>query len=251
VCSLVCRIGALGRTVLSSAPSLSPIYLVMRMRKKPLDIWWFRGADGTENFGDALGPVILERLGIPTRRVPVAYAELVACGSVMHQLSNPATVVWGTGMMHPNPLSVQPTDVRAVRGALTAGHLGLKVPLGDPGLLVSALWPRSPVKYRFGVVPHWRDERSWPDADAVIDVTRPVDEVISQISSCATIAGSSLHGLIVAQSFGIPTMRVAHPRTTGGGHLEHLNHKYLDYLTALDRPLSEIQETLVTALGMV
>jgi pyruvyltransferase len=221
------------------------------VRKNTFGVWWLRTPDGRENFGDALGPAILKRLGVRVVRVPIDDAEIVACGSVLHRLTNPATAVWGTGVMHPGSMSVRPADVRAVRGALTATCLGVDVPLGDPGLLVSALWKKSTKRHRLGVVPHWRDTRSYPDADIIIDVTQPVDDVIAHISSCATIAASSLHGLIAAESFGLPTMRLPHPWTSGGPEgAPYADHKFTDYLTALGRPVHDIQEDLVEALRL-
>ncbi|MFE2103764.1 hypothetical protein [Streptomyces sp. NPDC059468] len=221
------------------------------MGREPIGVWSWRMPDSRENFGDALGPLILERLGLRVRRVSVRDAELVACGSILHKLTNPATVVWGSGLMHPLPLWAPPRTVLAARGAHTAAYLGVDVPLGDPGLLVGALWERSPVvKHRLGVVPHWLDRRPYPDADTVIDVTRPVDEVIAQITSCAVVASSSLHGIAVADSFGIPSMRLPYART-GGEDIPYVDYKFTDYLTALDRPLPEIQTALVDALRAV
>lgn len=206
-------------------------------------MWWWRLRDGRTNFGDELGPAILARLGYRPRRVPVGDAELVACGSILHMLTSPKTALWGAGMMRPGRLDCRPGRILALRGRSTAAQLGADgVPLGDPGLLASALWARPTVRHRLGVVPHYIDDYPRPAADVVIDVTRPVDEVIAAIGSCATIASSSLHGLVVAESYGIPTMRLPHPKVGGG------DFKFVDYLSALDRPLPDIQRDLVAAL---
>jgi pyruvyltransferase len=77
-----------------------------------------------------------------------------------------------------------------------------------------------------------------------------VDDVIAQITSCAVIAASSLHGLIVAEAFGIPAMRLPHA-LTGGDDAAFVDYKFTDYLTALDRPLPVIQQELVGALRTV
>jgi pyruvyltransferase len=207
-----------------------------------LGMWWWR-PKGFTNFGDELGPAILARLGRRVRRVPVGDAELVACGSILHMLTNPATAVWGSGMMRPGRLPVKPKRVLALRGRNTAARLGIDgVPLGDPGLLVSALWDRPKVRHRLGVVPHYVDTRTWPEADLVIDVRQPVDAVIAAIGSCSAIASSSLHGLIAAQSYGIPAMRLPHPRVGGG------DFKWIDHISAVDRPIDQIQKQLVEAL---
>ncbi|MFE4519995.1 hypothetical protein ACFRMQ_38215 [Kitasatospora sp. NPDC056783] len=66
--------------------------------------------------------------------------------------------------------------------------------------------------------------------------------MVAAIGRCATIVSSSLHGLIVAQSYGIPAMRIHEARVIGG------NFKWADYATALTRPVEEIQRELVAAL---
>ena len=217
-----------------------------------VDMWWWRPRDGrTTNFGDELGPEVVRRLGHTVRRVEPEHAEIVACGSILHLVTNPDTIVWGSGIMRTGPTrsgrkNLRPHRAAAVRGRLTAAHLGLDatVPLGDPGLLASALWDKPKPKYRLGIVPHYIDNRTWPEADLVIDVRDPVDDVIAQIGSCEVIAASSLHGLIVAQSFGIPSIRLHHQRIGGA------DTKYLDYASALAKPLDQTQQTLVEALPL-
>ncbi|MFJ9690595.1 polysaccharide pyruvyl transferase family protein [Kitasatospora sp. NPDC101183] len=209
-------------------------------------VWNWSGA-GIRNFGDELGPVLLERLGHRVRRVPdIADAEVITCGSVLEfmQSARPGLVVWGSGLIRGGHCDAERFDVRAVRGRLTAQRLGVTVPLGDPGLLVSALWKRPPVRHQVGVVRHYVDDRVYSWADTVIDVTEPVDDVVTAIGRCAAIVSSSLHGLIVAQSYGIPAVRIHEARLVGG------NFKWADYATALTRPVDEIQRELVAALPL-
>lgn len=211
-------------------------------------VWWFRPAPGTTNIGDELGPAILERLGYRVRRVPLEQADLIASGSVLElaeQKARPGATVWGAGFLIPTRRLTKSLHVAAARGALAARQAGTPdAVLGDPGLLVPLLWgqPWKPT-HRLGVVAHYADNTNYRDwADTVIDPTRPVDEVIGQILSCHTIASSSLHGLIVAAAYGIPTMRLEHPKVIGG------HHKWIDYLSALDAPLDVVQKRLLGAL---
>lgn len=207
--------------------------------------WWYRLRGGTTNFGDELSGEILKRLGHTPKRVPLDQAELVTCGSIIEQVTSPNTLIWGSGLMYDRP--ARHRTVLAARGVLTATRIGLdpeETVLGDPGLLVPLLWERHPARHRLGVIPHYVDTRSFPDADLIIDPTQPVNEVIAQITSCSTIASSSLHGLIVADAFGIPTMRLPHPKIKGG------DMKFLDYASALDGPLDRIQDDLMKALSL-
>lgn len=215
--------------------------------------WWYR-PKGFTNFGDELGPAILRRLGHEPRWIHVEEAELITCGSIIEQVTsiippfpNPYPEVWGSGLMYSRPPKVKPSRVHAVRGATTARLLGLDpddTVLGDPGLLVPLLWERQPARHRLGVMPHYVDTRSFPDADLVIDPTQPVDDVIDQITSCSTIASSSLHGLIVADAYNIPAMRLPHPKVKGA------DMKWMDYVSALDGPLDVIQDRLLKALPL-
>jgi hypothetical protein len=80
-----------------------------------------------------------------------------------------------------------------------------------------------------GVVPHWQDHGlrvRYPSAYHV-DVGRPVMEVVRGIASCEMIVASSLHGIIVADAFGIPRRWEPHPEVQGGGF------KFHDHASAL------------------
>ncbi|MEV6109450.1 hypothetical protein AB0M28_32795 [Streptomyces sp. NPDC051940] len=217
------------------------------MTDSTLATWnWRSATSGKTNFGDELGPLILEKLGLKVRVTDLKDADVVTIGSVLRvvcQEGKDGLVVWGTGLTRESALPKRDFQVTAVRGRRSAAALGVDVPLGDPGLLVSRFWQRPRVKHQVGFVPHYLDKRgfgSW--ADKIIDVSRPVDEVLEDIGSCATIATSSLHGMIVAQSWEIPVMRIPHGKVPGG------DFKWTDHITAMDRPIATIQDDLVAAL---
>lgn len=188
------------------------------MSRGRLAVWAW--SDGVANFGDELGPHLLGRLGYNVERVErIEDADLVGAGSILESVAaqaRPGTIVWGSGLMHDVPADVSALDVRAVRGRLTASALGLQVPTCDPGSLVPHLYNRPRERYRLGVVRHYVDGRSYPWADLVIDASEPVDDVIEMIGSCDRIASSSLHGLVVASAWEIPTMRLHHPDVDSG-----------------------------------
>lgn len=193
---------------------------------------------GVANFGDELGPDILRRLGHNVVRATPQTAEVAVCGSILEKLTVAprGCIVAGVGSMHggaqrlPN---VKHLDVRALRGEMTrrawneAGkHEISDVSLGDPGILAGTLYETAPRQaQRLGVVPHYIDNRAFSYADVVIDVTAPPHEVIWEISKCDRILSSSLHGLIVAESLGIPAMRLPYHKVIGG------DFKWVDYVT--------------------
>lgn len=192
-------------------------------------------SQGVRNFGDELGPVILTRLGYDVERVDtIGEADVLASGSLLeHAATNakPGAVVWGSGLMMGGRTDLTHLDVRAVRGRLTASACGLDgVVTGDPGSLVPELWDRPRPTIELGVVRHYVDEREYSWADAQITADAGVDEVIHFIGSCRRVASSSLHGLIVASAWGIPTVRLHHSSVAGG------DFKWADWLSSADDP---------------
>jgi pyruvyltransferase len=202
-------------------------------------VWAWSG--GVANFGDELGPHLLTRLGYQVARVEsIADADLLACGSLLETAAaqaRPSVIVWGSGLMHSSPVDVSALDVRAVRGRLTAAAIGADVPTCDPGSLVPHLYKRPRPRHGIGVVRHYVDKRRYPWADVVIDASEPVDDVIAAIGSCHKIASSSLHGLVVAAAWKIPTLRLQHQGVAGG------DFKWSDWFTS-DHDVDALLECL-------
>jgi hypothetical protein len=102
-------------------------------------------------------------------------------------------------------------QIRAVRGPYTREQVGAGCPdvYGDPALLLPRFHvPRFPKMHRVGIVPHYVDYhlvKSIVKDCPVINVLNenPI-EVADQICECEYIISSSLHGLIVANAYGIP-----------------------------------------------
>jgi pyruvyltransferase len=199
--------------------------------RPPLRVWAW--SEGVRNFGDELGPVLLERLGYPIERVDdIGEAGILTCGSLLEHAEReaaPGTIVWGSGLMRGGHADLSHLDVRAVRGPLTVRAAGLDptTPVGDPAVLVPELWTKPRTVRGLGVVRHYIDKREYSWADAVIDADQPVDEVIEFIGSCRAVASSSLHGLIIAHAWGLDTLRLPHPEVAGA------DFKWLDWLTSI------------------
>lgn len=178
--------------------------------------YWFN--DKT-NFGDQLTPWLLPRYGVTPEWVDYRDPDpdLIGVGSLL-QLTIPtfAGTVWGTGLICHDPHPLPKARLLAVRGARTAALVGAhpSTPLGDPGLLVSRHIPRPAVRWALGVVPHKihvthptiRELFTASDEFTLIDPRRDVATVAAHIASCAAIVTTSLHGLVVADSYGIPAL---------------------------------------------
>lgn len=179
--------------------------------------YWWRG----DNFGDLLTPYLIEKISgkkavwtFPDVMRPcyLATGSNLTLGPMLQYCT-----VWGAGIHDPAaPIPTPPRDIRAVRGphskrALEKAGFSCPGTFGDPGLLLPRLYrPTITSKKPLGLIPHWTDlipvyeaYGASPDI-SVINLHDPVESVITQINSCQNIISSSLHGLIVADAYGIP-----------------------------------------------
>ncbi len=169
-----------------------------------------------------MSPLICERLaGCPVVYADRRHCDLVAVGSLLDRFRerffHPRIHVWGTGFIEERRPRTSRFHYHAVRGRYSAGlikALDLEV-CGDPGLLVDVLWPEiknTPRSCTVGIVPHYEDRadsRVAAMADrlghsTIIDVFGEVKDVLRQIAGCDCVLSSSLHGLVVADAFGVP-----------------------------------------------
>src|SRR4029078_1873094 len=122
--------------------------------------------------------------------------------------------------------------VLALRGRLTRARVSPAIDstvLGDAGLLCDLFRRSGAKRYKRGIIPHFVDvedaivrhvARS-SDEIAVIDICGPTLEVIERVEECEHVVSSSLHGLILADSLGIPNRWIELNRgpekVSGGG----------------------------------
>lgn len=210
-----------------------------------LQLIYWRPEKGS-NFGDELSRVVVQlmlaRRGITPEDDMARPTRMLAVGSVLHHAQDD-TVVWGTGRNGVIPDRAhffERLDVRAVRGPRTAEFLrgrGIDVPevYGDPALLLPDLLGGRFKLGRTGgpvFVPNLNDFRAGLDLSGidlpVLDPRQGWDQVVSQLLGYDTVIASSLHGLIVAEAFGIQARYI---RLTQ----EEAPFKYLDYYEGTGR----------------
>ena len=176
------------------------------------------------NFGDYLNKTLVEAMtgrqvfclrDVVTKRDQPIYSVI---GSVLDGCSASNLIVWGSGFKKStSAMSKPPESVLAVRGPLTRQKLldqGVDCPeiYGDPALLMPSQYdPSVQKRYSVGLIPHYNQKDSVPkevyerDDKVVIDVEEDPHKIIRSIKSCDIILSSSLHGLIVADAYGIST----------------------------------------------
>jgi len=174
---------------------------------KKIKLWWPK-TPMPGNFGDILSPYILKKMGYTIEEVNPDYSGKFMCIGSTAKFIRPNDVVWGTGTMRDLDPIEKNARYLAVRGPLTGAKVGCNV-YGDPGLLCSHFWPlyaRSQNKRKLGVIPHYVDYNKYAvGSNYEINILKanPV-EVMREVVKCESIISSSLHGIIVAHSYGIP-----------------------------------------------
>ena len=170
---------------------------------------------GNANFGDWIGPYLVGQItGRPVVNTGSSPGVLITAGSILNWATAGA-VVWGAGLANLTDEVDPRAEIHAVRGPLTreiALKCGAECPevYGDPALLLPRFIPKPDGKlYDIGIVPHYKDYPvvsrffSRKHRVQVIDVLRPVPDVVADIAASSVIWSSSLHGLIVADAYGI------------------------------------------------
>jgi len=200
------------------------------------------------NFGDWIGPYLFWKITgkrplfcRPARiggRIPNRATTVASAGSILRHIVVPDKVrVWGSGIISMNDTFQRPLKIHAVRGPRSmkrVRELGYECPevFGDPAILLPKVYtPMIEKRYTLGIIPHYSDFnqvalslKTRRDLH-VIDVTRDVESVVDQILSCEATLSSSLHGLILSHTYGVPCAWIASENQLIGD-----NVKFLDYL---------------------
>ena len=122
--------------------------------------------------------------------------------------------------------------------------MGYPVIAGDPAILTPELFPdyKQKNKSGTGLVCHFLSEKSTAADVKKIDVLRSPKDVIPEIAGCERVISSSLHGIILAEAFGVPAIWLAE-KDLGPGHT-----KFYDYYLSTGRspdPAYSLSEALL------
>lgn len=198
------------------------------------------------NFGDELSPIIVKNMA--NRLFPftsyITRGKLLAVGSILKAL-RPNDTVWGTGAMYDEPIK-PPPNVKwlAVRGPLTRNLIEDEVPevYGDPALLMPKFYMPKQInhkKYKIGLIPHIIDKKLFSQVAAnsikFIDLNDNPYKVIDEMNQCESVISTSLHGIIVAEAYGIPAAWLRVSDNIKGG-----DFKFNDYFLSTGRDKQEV-----------
>jgi pyruvyltransferase len=213
--------------------------------------YWYN----SKNWGDALNPALIrllsgkkpvlvckDTLNVHQRPIYAVIGSIIDRSDLNKHIKN--TIIWGPGFVSGSGrLARAPAKVCAVRGPLSRDILvrqKIDCPevYGDPALLYPRFYmPKKEIKYRLGIIPHYVDKSSdviknlarSPEVK-IIDIERPINDVVDQVCSCKYIASSSLHGIIVADAYRIPSLWIKLSENVVGS-----GFKFRDYFASVGR----------------
>ena len=179
--------------------------------------------------------------------LPKDQVNILAIGSIIEYLGNNNSLIWGSGAQNgPETLDFQPRKVLAVRGPKTRDKLlskGISCPevYGDPSMLLAKIYrPPTKKKYHIGIIPHYIDKdnpliKSFVGSRDDIAVIRMDDyddwhDIPDRITECEIILSSSLHGLIISDTYNVPNVWISLSDKIKGA-----SFKYLDYFASVGR----------------
>jgi pyruvyltransferase len=210
----------------------NPVYpgtamsICIRRYKRPSKRWLIKFSG---NFGDDMNPILVRHITgskckeVYNKNESYNVPVYLVIGTILHW-ADEKTIVWGAGFGSTDAeVKSKPIDVCAVRGPLTRKRLseiGIKAPeiYGDPAILYPKYYTsKRNVKYDIGFIPHYSDANNpvissfinQSSSISLIDVTRPVNEVVDRIHECRMILSSSLHGIIVSHAYGKRAIHVS------------------------------------------
>tara|TARA_R110000851_G_C13080614_1_gene565734 strand:- start:79 stop:909 length:831 start_codon:yes stop_codon:yes gene_type:complete len=213
-----------------------------------MNLYYYAG-DG-QNFGDVLSPYLVNKISAKIDK------PVVMIGSILHLSYPKPIIVWGPGFIQEGikvPEVKKLKKIYAVRGPKTRKLLleqGIECPevYGDPALILPYLVPKSKnqtTKKVVGILPHWIDLDEIKNQNfsydqnkidlKIIDIRSGIEEVIHQTTVCDIVITSSLHGLILGESYNIPTAFTQISKKLRGG-----TFKFEDYFESTGRSLKII-----------
>lgn len=183
--------------------------------------WWKR----RDNLGDCLAIPIFEYMlkyyGINGDAKVHGTKHLMTVGSIIGS-GEFDTTVWGSGIHRMNNIKrlaeqrdFRKYDIRAVRGPVTRWFLtqnGYACPeiYGDPAVIMKEIYrPNSfEKKYDISYIQHIDRKKDVENKDIhLIDIrTTDYKRFIEEICSSKRIISSSLHGIILAETYGVPAV---------------------------------------------
>lgn len=188
----------------------------------PVKLFYFKLSNTTENLGDYLSKVVVSHF-VPknARKSSKKQKTLYSIGSIIGFRCQNA-VIWGSGILTKSDTiqkNVKDSNLKicAVRGPKTRQLLlewGKDCPeiYGDPAILMPMIYKPEDTKkkYKVSLVFNYEHDKFEIPKDKdihIIDIkTDNYKKFIDEIVQSSLVISSSLHGIILAETYGIPAI---------------------------------------------
>ena len=222
----------------------------------------------SKNFGDGINPIVFNHFFKDTNIKPI-YKDIerlpfhsesdkpciLGIGSILSWNSKKDAsnqIICGSGFIDKNKIPQKPLKIISLRGIKTRKKFlqsKIQAPAiyGDLALLLKYIIPapkNTIKKYTFGIIPHYvdkehpfiqkaRENPNW----TIIDINQAdkPEKFVKELHECHYILSSTLHGIIVSDSYGIPAYHIKLTDKVIGG-----DWKFKDYYSSVKRRYSNI-----------
>lgn len=229
-----------------------------------VNLLYWKPSKTTDNVGDLLSLVVYKNMlklgGMNHHPLTPNTKRIVSIGSVLSFVGSGHTTVWGTGLMNAECVTALTAknaklDIRAVRGPKTRErltHSGFICPsvFGDPAILLPCFYNPTIQKVAGKIViilHHSKFEKYSTQYKNVLDTyTSDWQNFVREIKSAEKVISSSLHGIILAESYGVPCVWL--------NDIPDSSFKYEDYYQSTGRtnyPLANSIEEAMTIPGEI
>ncbi len=224
----------------------------------------------SNNIGDMLTPWLIEKIAGETPiYVPfeTQFPKYMVTGSILNHAID-YTTVWGAGFANRDDCLKSPAvDIRAVRGPVTAQRVGFQAGIkvevcGDPAILLPRFIDCGHEKHgTVGLCPHYLHQREFvrwargSEQIRILNVFDSPENFVVNLLSCDVVYSSSLHGLVLADAYGIPNQWIEGTATLGGDRSkfqDHIQNVYVDrqsfnclHLYQLPRDVGKLRAAII------
>lgn len=226
-----------------------------RSKKNIVNLHWWKLSGKFQNVGDWLSLIVVDFIkelkNIDVSCCGTKTVHLFAIGSIIDGGYQDATI-WGSGIRVEHKKLwwriFRKLDIRCVRGPETRRILlenGYDCPeiYGDPAVLMPMIYQPSETEkiYEYRVVPHMSyDVTEYPNV--LSPYVNDWKEFIDEIVKSNLIISSSLHGIILAEAYGIPAILLNDKNMD--------LFKYRDYYYSTGRKNLHVAKSVEEALKM-
>lgn len=221
-----------------------------------VNILYWRKSKHEHNVGDLLSIVLVDYLKIHFKlngKFGAFRTSRLSCIGSVIEIINYDAVVWGSGLLNENSInnvrSELKLDFRAVRGPKTYNKLvnrGFDCPqiYGDSAILLPLFYKPSVMqKKKYVLIPHYSKLNNYDGHENVLStITKDWKTFIDVIASSELVISASLHGLILAEAYGVPAILL--------NDVESDLFKYDDYYQSTGREKYKVASTLEQALEL-